>query len=171
MLILIFPTFKRTVLGDILHNLKFDLGHILKWLKLNSLTPNHGKLQFKKSREVALLGITIDDKLSFKTHIENICRKAKYKLHALQRIRKYFSTDKTNVLCNALKSIQFYYAPLIWMFSGKLLISRGQKIQFQSQQVVQNTYNTTYDKLLSINSDVSIYRGTYIFSLLKSLHH
>ena len=36
-----------------------------------------------KSQEVVLLGMTIYDKLSFKTHIENICRKAKYKLHAL----------------------------------------------------------------------------------------
>ena len=54
--------------------------------------------------QVVPLGITIDDKLSFKTHTENICRKAKYKLHALQpkqRIRKYLSTDKANTLCNA----------------------------------------------------------------------
>ena len=27
----------------------------------------------EKSQEIVLLGITIDDKLSFKTHIENIC--------------------------------------------------------------------------------------------------
>ena len=43
--------------------------------------------KIKKSLEVVLLGITIDDKLSFKMHFQNICRKAKYKLHALQRIR------------------------------------------------------------------------------------
>ena len=34
------------MLGDILHNLKFDLGHILKWFKVNSLKPNPGKFQF-----------------------------------------------------------------------------------------------------------------------------
>ena len=34
------------MLGDILHNLKFDLGHILKWFKINSLNPNPGKFQF-----------------------------------------------------------------------------------------------------------------------------
>ena len=34
------------MLGDILHNLKFDLGHILKWFKLNSLKLNPGKFQF-----------------------------------------------------------------------------------------------------------------------------
>ena len=114
------------ILGDILHNLKFNLWHIVKWLKVNLLKPNPGKLQFmisgtitdikvnllldgnkiKKSQEVALLGITIDDKLSFKTHIRirPICQKAKYKLHALQRIRKCLSTDKAKLLCNPLIS-------------------------------------------------------------------
>ena len=66
-----------------------------------------------KSQEIVLLGITIDGKLSFKTHIENICRKAQYKLYALQRIRKYLSIDKAKKLCNAFINSQFYYAPLI----------------------------------------------------------
>ena len=85
------------MLGDILHNLKFDLGYILKWFKVNSLKPNPGKFQFmiletntdikvnlvldeneiRISQEVIQLGITIDDKLNFKTYIENICRKKK----------------------------------------------------------------------------------------------
>ena len=33
------------MLGDTLYNPKFDLGHILKLFKVNSLKPNHGKFQ------------------------------------------------------------------------------------------------------------------------------
>ena len=44
------------------------------------------------------------------------------------------------------------------MFAGKLLISRVQKIHFRSLQVVHNTYDTTYNELLSTNSDVSIHQ-------------
>ena len=97
------------MLGNILRNLKFDLGHILKLFKVNSLKPNPGKFhcmilgtntdikvnlfldgnKIEKSQERVLLGITIDDKLSFKSYIENICRKSKYKLHALQRIKVF----------------------------------------------------------------------------------
>ena len=70
------------------------LGYILKWFKVNSLKQNPGKFQFlilgtntdikinlfldgnkiEKSQEVFLLGITIDDKLSFKRHVENISK-------------------------------------------------------------------------------------------------
>ena len=42
----------------------------------------------KESNEMILLGIIIDNKLVFKKHIENFCRAAQYKLHALTRIRK-----------------------------------------------------------------------------------
>ena len=170
-------SFCEKMLGDILHNLKFDLEHVLKCFKVNSSKPNPGKLQFMISgantdikvnlfldgnkiekSQVVLLTITIGDKLSFKTRTENICRKAKYKLHALQCIRKYLSTDKAKTLCNAFINSQFYYAPLIWVFAGKLLISRVQKIRFRSLQVVHNTYDAIYDELLSMDSDVSIHQ-------------
>ena len=94
------------LLSKILANLQFDLMNVLMRFTVNSLSPNPGKFQYmilgkcitnqlslfingikiKKTSEVVLLGITIDDQLTFKTHIENICRMAKYKLHALQRI-------------------------------------------------------------------------------------
>ena len=74
--------------------------------------------KIEKSQEVVLLGLTIYDKLSFRTDTENICRKAKYKLRELQSIRVYLSTDETKTPCNAFISSQFFDAPLIWMFSG-----------------------------------------------------
>ena len=40
----------------------------------------------KESNEVILLGITTDKKLDFGKHIENLCRTAQYKFHALTRI-------------------------------------------------------------------------------------
>ena len=65
------------------------------------------------------------------------------------------STGKTKALCNAFINSQFYYAPFFWMFAGKLFNSRVQKIHFQSLQVVHNTYDTTYDELLSMSSHLN----------------
>ena len=98
----------------------------------NSLKATAGKFQFmilnrkshrrqrmvinsitvKESIEVILLGITID-KLVFKKHIENLCRTAQYKLHALTRIRKYLTLDKAILLGNTFINSQFNYAPQI----------------------------------------------------------
>ena len=54
----------------------------------------------KESNEVILLDITIDNKLLFKKHIENLCRTAQYKLHALTHTRKYLTLDKAILLRN-----------------------------------------------------------------------
>ena len=81
----------------------------------------------KESNEVILLGITIDNKLVFKKHIENLCRTAQYKLHALTRIRKYLTLDEAIPLGNTFINSQFNYAPLIWMFCRKTLYHKIEK--------------------------------------------
>ena len=46
------------MLGDVLRNHKFDLRHVLKWFKVNSLKPNPGKFQFM------ILGTNTDIKVN-----------------------------------------------------------------------------------------------------------
>ena len=86
-------------------NLNSDLSNVMDWLKINSLKANPGKFQIMvlgankndcfnlivvgkvirpSSSEVKLVGITIDYELKFKKNINELCRKASYKLHALQ---------------------------------------------------------------------------------------
>ena len=62
---------------------------------------NIGKNKIKNSTEVTLLGVKIDKQLKFKSHIEELYRKAAYKLHALRRIRKYLAVEKPKLLDNA----------------------------------------------------------------------
>ena len=141
------------LLSKILANLRFDLKNVLMWFTVNSLSPNSGNFQhmilgkcvanqlflfingikIERTSEVVLLGITIDDQLTFKTHIEYISPMAKYKLRALQRIRDYLSTEKARLLASAFINSQFFYTPLI--FAGKTLISKVQNIQFRTLQV------------------------------------
>ena len=41
--------------------------------------------KINKSRKIEFLGIVIDNQLKFKKHIENLCKKASFKLHALPK--------------------------------------------------------------------------------------
>ena len=139
-------------LSNILENLNHDLKILLKWFRINSLQANPGKFQFmilgkkkrnsvkliintteiEESRKVVLLGITIDNLLIFNEHIDNLCRTANYKLHALRRIRKYLSLEKAKLLCNAFINSQFNYAPLVWMFCREKTIFKDSKDSPQS---------------------------------------
>ena len=115
-------------------------------------------IKIETTSEVVLLRITIDDQLTFKTQTEYIWRMAKYKLRALQRIRNYLSTEKARLLTTAFIKSQFYYAPLIWMFACKSLISKVRKIHFKALQVVYNGYEKSYNELFILNRDISIYQ-------------
>ena len=79
-------------LSNILENLKHDLKILLKWFRINSLQANPGKFQFiilgkkkrnsvkliinstkfEESKKVILLGIPIDNLLTFNGDINNV---------------------------------------------------------------------------------------------------
>ena len=127
----------------------------MNWFRLDSLKANPGKFQFmilgdkshhkrelkinsikvEASDDALLLGITIDKKLTFKQHVENLCRKAEYKLHALRRIRKFLTIEKAKMLGNAFRDSRFNYAPLLWMFCRKTLYSKIEKIHYKTLKV------------------------------------
>ena len=124
-------------------NLIFDTKSILNWFRLNSLKANPGKFQFMilgdKSHHkhiskvnsikveacnyVLLLGITTDKKLNFKQHIENLCRKAQYNLHALRRIKKFLTIEKAKILGNA-QTVSLTKHRYHGCFVGKIIIQK-----------------------------------------------
>ena len=114
-------------------------------------------ISVKESNELILLGITIDNKLVFKKHIENLCRVAQYKLHALTHIRKYVILDKAVLLGNTLIKSQFNYAPLIWMFSRKILYHKIEKIHHRALKVIYQC-KEPYENLFLESSSVSIHQ-------------
>ena len=88
------------------------------------------------SREIELLGIAIDNQLKFKKHIENLCKKASFKLHALRRICKHLKVEKAIIFANAFINSQFNYTPLIWMFASKTAINKILKNHYKTLQEV-----------------------------------
>ena len=71
-----------------------------------------GSNVIKESADVELLGLIINNKLSFEKHIAKLCQTASCKLHALRRIRKHLTLEKARVLENAFVDSQFNYVYL-----------------------------------------------------------
>ena len=162
----------------VFRNLETELSNVLVSFNINSLKANPGKFQFmvlgikqgdsfvlnigknkiESSTEVVLLGVKIDKKVEFKSHIEEMCRKQGYKLNASRRIRKYPTVEKAKLLANAFINSQFTYAPLIWMFAGKSSIAKICKIHFLTFQVDYNNYDKLFHDLLHFSNDTSIHQ-------------
>ena len=73
----------------------------------------------KYSKEEVVLGITIDNKLTFDSHVKSICQKVVQKLSLLSRISPCLKTNKNGRLFKTMAKSQISYSPLEWMFCSQ----------------------------------------------------
>ena len=69
--------------------------------------------EIASSNEEKLLGILLDSKLNFDSHITSLYKKARQKISALARINHYLTPDQKLLLLNSVVKSQFSYYPLI----------------------------------------------------------
>ena len=115
----------------VLENIETMGKEVFSWFSLNYLNANPSKSQLllasndkasikiddtdiKSSTSKKLLGVVIENKLTFNEYVSKLCKKARNKLDALARISKYMTKDKLRTIMNALFffSVCIYY-PLI----------------------------------------------------------
>ena len=94
-----------------------------------------------------LLGIKIDNMLTFHDHVSELCTKASQKLHALSRVSQYMNIDQRKLVMRAFISSQFGYCPLVWMFHSRKLNNRINKIHERSLRIVYNDEVSSFEEL------------------------
>lgn len=164
-------------IDEVITKLENDVVRALKWFEINSLAPNAKKFQVmflgtksktklcleingKKcltSESVKLLGITIDWKLQFNTHVKLLCKKANNKVSALMRLRKKLDFDQKLTLFNSFVSSQFGYSPLIWMFHGKTSHDLVNRVHRRALRALYNDFQSPYKDLLSKGNHLTIH--------------
>ena len=85
-------------------------------------------IEVTSESRIKLLGIHMDNRLSFDYHVKQLCKKTSKKLYALHRIFKDVETSKWRVLVNAFITSQFSYCSLIWMFRSRRMVHGINKI-------------------------------------------
>ena len=73
------------------------------------------------SNEEKLLGIFLDSKRNFESHVGSLCRKGGQKINVLARLKNFLTSDQRNLLLNSVIKSQFTHCPLIWMFRSRYL--------------------------------------------------
>ena len=95
-----------------------------------------GEAQIEENDEEKLLGITLDKKLSFKKHVQTLCKKASQKLHALARISIFMEPEKLKLLMKTFVMSKFSYCSLIWMFHDGNLNNKINRIYERALRIV-----------------------------------
>ena len=158
----------------VLENIETKGKEVFNWFSMNYLKANPGKshllltsrdeasikiddTDIKSSSSKKLLGVIIDNKLTFNEHVSKLCKRASNKLHALARISKYMTKDKLRTVMNAFFTSQFAYCPLIWMFHNRTLDNRINKLQERALRLVHNDNTSSFCELLQKDNSFTIH--------------
>ena len=134
-----------------------------------------GTAQIENSSSEELLGVTIDAKLNFVKHIEQIYAKARAKLKALARIAPFVNTKKKRVLMKAFFMAQSNYYPLTWMFYNRKLNNKINKLHERCLRIVYSDNTSSFEELLETDNSVSVYHeniqvlATELYKIVKEL--
>ena len=168
-----------TDIDKVVLKLEDSVSSAIKWFEINSMVANPEKFQFmllglddkvnnklcldmngktvRASNQVLLLGVTIDDKLTFIRHIEDLCKRANQKINAIQRIVHKIDEEKAKLLYNAYFQSNFEYCPLIWAFCYKRSNNLIKQTQKRALQILNKNKKLSYNELLLKYSFVSIH--------------
>ena len=102
----------------------------------------------KSEQNVKSLGVEIDNKLNYKTHISKLCKTASAKLNALKRNSHYLNFDQRKYFVHAYVLSTFNYSNSVWHFCGLTETHKMEKIQERAIRFIYNDYESIYAELL-----------------------
>jgi len=145
-------TGNHTQMDEIRDKINSDLNEIVKWSKMNNLLLNEKKtvilmvsryhsldevksfnikingIQIFASDELKCLGLTIDRKLTWDSHITNIAKKCYHRIRALYVMKSYLSREYLQTLGQSLVLSLLHYMSAIWGRSTKSNLKTIEKV-------------------------------------------
>ena len=154
-------------------NMKIELITIFKWLSVNKLSLNDGKSEFllfdsvdrldeitvefcntsltiKECKETKYLGLILDSKLNFKSHIDYIIKKVMKRIGAMYRSKSLLPIRYRKMFANALMLPQFDYLDTIYNRASKTKLAELDTLYKKIAKIVLNVPQT--------ESSINVYR-------------
>ena len=131
--------------------------HVIMTTTQKNLSVQVGEANISCTSEETLLGIIVDNKLTFDPHVKKLCCKDTQNLHALMRISNYMSQGQKRLIMNAFINSQINYCPLVWMFHNRNSNNTINKIHERAFRTVYNDNESTFDELLRKDNNVCVH--------------
>lgn len=109
------------------------------------------------SKEIKMLGFTVDDKLSFKSHVQKICTKAARQVNAFQRVSRFLCFENKLSIYECFIKANFNYGPFIYHFTGKTEARMLENVNERALRLVFNDFTTPYAQFYDKYKKESLY--------------
>jgi len=137
---------------------KFQIMFIGKRIKSvdHQLTLN--QFTIKGSPSVSILGVEIDEHLTFTDHINTICSKTAKQINALYRIKNDIDNPSRKTIFNSFIASSLNYCSTIWMFTSRGNLDKLDKLHKRALRLTYNNYTSPYDELLHDTNTLCVYK-------------
>ena len=112
----------------------------------DSYSLNINQEVINSENSVKLLGVEIDNKLSFEKHISTLVKKASNQLNAISRIQTFMGFKEKEILLNSFVYSNFNYCPLVWHFCSSKSVK---EIQERALRILYNDFSSDYESILN----------------------
>ena len=143
---------------------KFQNLVVKKAKEVNDIDLNISGQVIKPTSCVKLLGLFIDDQLTFDKHVSELCMRVAWQTNVLRRIVKYLTPECKIIMYTAVIASNFNYCHIVWQFCGHTNSLKIEKLPPKSLNVVLNDYLSPYHVLLE-----KVKRPTMYVSRMKSI--
>ena len=182
-------------------NLQIALNSLSKWCKENGMVINTGKTKLmlitthqKRAamntdilflnlnnqnlntiKNDKILGVVVDNNLSWSSHIDNICKKIKSNLWLLTRIKEYLSVDHRIQFYKTYIQPHIDYCNIVWGGTSPSNLDRIFRLQKRACKVildynVDNIFDSMQDlKILTVFERLFLRKAKFMFKVEKSL--
>ncbi len=152
---------------DVKEKLLTNVNKLINWYEDNNMKVNSEKFQcivFGKvddpgafvinnhsiipEKNVKLLGLMIDNKLTFNTNISHICQKAGRQVNVLARLSNVLDTKSKMLLYNSFVECYFNYCSTLWHFCSNIDTKKIERVQKRALRYVMSDTESNYVDLL-----------------------
>ena len=176
----------------VLNKLENEAALLLRWIENNGFKANPDKFhlvlsekdlkysiqvdgyKIKNCSNAKLLGINFDNELTFNQHIQDLCTKARKKIHALARVSNFMTVSQRKTIMHSFISSHFGYCTLVWMFHSKTLNNKINKIHERALRIVYKNDASSFEELLAIDNSFTIHERniqTLAIEIYKVINH
>ena len=161
-------SYQNRNVNTVVNTLQEESNVAIEWFKRNEMLVNPDKFQalllgckeedinfnidnciVKPESHVCLLGINIDNKLTFEYHIEQLICKAARQLNVLRRLNHMLDIDSKMAIFRSFVISNLEYGSIVWHFCTEKMANRLECIQKRALRFVYSDYTSSYQDLLA----------------------
>ena len=116
-----------------------------------------GNSEIRENKEVELLGVTIDNQLSFSTHLNSKIKKANSKLITIARYQHFLTFRQKKIALSSFVHCHFSYAPLVWMFHSREINNRINRVHKKALRILYNDNESSFEVLLKRDEGFTVH--------------